>query len=446
MTALEAREAGTDRESDAGQRQWQDLVCWLGIVAVGLAITVWAVASGARLGTDAAPFLGVYRIQLSPWAVAAPLVAIAVLWTSATARAARWRWRTVLGLSWLASFGWMTALALMQGPTGLTAYLSDRDGYRPDIAGLDSLGELVRALADTDSPHSGSVTGHPPGTVAALWALHSLPLPTWAIGLIWTALSAAAIPLILTVARSACGPAAARRFAPLIVLAPFAIWAAVGPDGLTTTIAAAALTAADRASRAARRGWPATGWAVSAGLLLALATMFAYLVAWLGLSMMLLYFARRRPGHNLVSGLAALVPLGVAQLCGFDWAQGLTAAYDGYLSRIETERSMGWWLVLCAVVLTVACGPALVAGARKVRNTPAWPFLVGAAAAVVFSAVVGVARGGVEETWLPLFPWLMIAATAPAVPGGRPQPAPLLLAGGGAVAGIALQAVLVSPW
>jgi hypothetical protein len=102
--------------------------------------------------------------------------------------------------------------------------------------------------------------------------------------------------------------------------------------------------------------------------------------------------------------------------------------------------------VLSLVALVLACGPPIVASARKIRNTPAWPFLVGAAVAVLFGALAGLARGGVEAAWLPFFPWLTIAAVAPATPGGPLPPVPWLLVGGGVLTALVIEALLATPW
>jgi methylthioxylose transferase len=81
-----------------------------------------------------------------------------------------------------------------------------------------------------------------------------------------------------------------------------------------------------------------------------------------------------------------------------------------------------------------------------VRNTPAWPFLVGAGAAVLFAVFAGLARGGVEQAWLTFFPWLTVAAVAPQRQAGPPVPSPLLLTGAGAAVAVVLAAILDSPW
>src|SRR5581483_10702421 len=125
---------------------------------------------------------------------------------------------------------------------------------------------------------------------------------------------------------------------------------------------------------------------------------------------------------------------------------GLIGARDDYVSRVEPYRSAGWWTAISLVALLLAAGPPLYASIRKLRNTPGWPFLVGAATAVIASVVAGLARGGVEHAWRPFFPWLTVAAVAPERQGGEPVPPPLLLAGVGAIGAMVIEAVLATPW
>ncbi|MEV8512517.1 hypothetical protein [Dactylosporangium sp. NPDC051484] len=266
------------------------------------------------------------------------------------------------------------------------------------------------------------------------------------LGFLITAVSVLTIPLVLAAVRDSVGEEAARRYLPLLVLAPYAIWTVVSLDGLVAVLGAAAIVSGLRASRRRVRGWAATGWAVLAGLLIGVASLFSYSAPWLGLSLVCVYFARRRASLNVLSGVGALLPVLGAQLLGFGWADGLVAAETDYASRVAPYRSALWWSAISMVVLLLAAGPPLVASARKIRRTAMWPFLVGAGAAVVFSIAAGLARGGVEHAWLPFFPWLTVAAVAPEVAGGDPPPAPLLLAGIGAVAAVVIEGLLVTPW
>jgi hypothetical protein len=283
--------------------------------------------------------------------------------------------------------------------------------------------------------------------VLLLWALHRTGLTNHlALALLITAVGALTVPLVLGSVREVCGEVPARRYAPVLILAPSAIWVAVSVDVVAAALGAAMVAAGVRASARHRTGLRAGAWAVLAGALLGVAALFSYAAPWLGLSIVCLYFARRRPFLNIATGLGALAPVVVADRLGFAWLSGLTAARDDYVSRIEPHRSALWWSGISLVALLLVAGPPLYASLRKMRNTPGWPFLVGAASAVVVSIAAGIARGGVEHAWLPFFPWLTVAAVAPERQGGAPVPAPLLLAGLGAVVAVVIEAVLATPW
>jgi hypothetical protein len=434
--------------AQARQRAWRDLAWWSGVAAVGLAFTAAAVQGGAGLGTASAPFVGAYRFKLDPLSLLAPVVAVVVVAAGATGVFDRFRWRVVVTLSYLAGLAWALALAFADGLSGLTRSLRASINYAPDIAaiGRDPLAYIAHYTADLDT-HTFAARGHPPGSVVLLWALQRIGVTNQlTLGTLITALGVVTVPLVLYVVRDVCGETTARRYAPILILAPYAIWVAVSMDGVVATLGAAAITAGVYASGSRRRGRTAALWSVLCGVLVGVAGMFAYSVVWLGLSVVLLYFARRRALLNIGTGLGALVPVVVANQFGFNWLAGVAAAGYDFEIRIEPHRSAVWWSGISLVALVLACGPAIYASARKIRNTPAWPFLVGATLAVVFSLVTAQARGGAEAAWLPFFPWLTVAAVAPARQGGAAPPVPWPLVAGGACTAVIIQAVLSTPW
>ena len=437
----------TDRPWSA-YRERRDALRWVVLGLLGLALAALAVQLDARLGTASAPFLGRYKIRVGPGSVLAPLVAVAVLWSTSHVVVQRRSWREIQLFGYTAGLTWAIALALVDGWSGLTKALGSPEEYLGDVrrVGDDPFGYLRHFTVDA-SAHSVASRGHPPGPVMFLWLADRIGVDNHVVlGFLITALSALTIPLVLSAVRDSVGEAAARRYLPVLVLAPYAIWVAVSLDGLVATLGAAAIVAGLRASRTRVRGWAASGWALTAGLLTGVAALFSYSAPWLGLSIVCVYFARRRAFLNVVTGLGALVPVLGAQLLGFGWADGLVAAETDYASRVAPYRSVLWWSGISVVVLLLATGPAIVASARKLRNTAAWPFLVGAGAAVVFSIAAGLARGGVEHAWLPFFPWLTVAAVAPEKPAGELPPTPLLLTAVGAASAIVIEALLITPW
>jgi methylthioxylose transferase len=429
-------------------RELRDLLAWFVLVAIGLALTAWAVHYGARLGTASAPFLGRYRFQLSPLSACAPLVAAAVLLVARSGWFDRVRFGLVLLGSYLAALAWALALALVDGLAGLTRSLLDPDNYRADLAGVgdDPLGYL-RTYAAHSAHHTPAARGHPPGPVLLLWLLNRLGISGQVgLGVLITAAGMATVPLVLAAVRDVCGQVQARRYAPVLILAPYAIWVAVSMDAFVAVLGAAMVAAGVRASAASRRGLRAGAWAVLAGLLLGVAALFSYSAGWLGLSLVCLYFARRRPLVNIGTGLGALLPILLADRLGFAWVSGLMAARLDFQTRVEPYRSVLWWSAISVVALLLTTGPPLYASLRKVRNTPGWPFLAGAACAVLFSVLAGLARGGVEDAWLAFFPWLTVAAVAPERPAGPAVPSPLLLGAAGALTALVVEAVLATPW
>jgi hypothetical protein len=432
----------------ANRYERSDLIGWLILAAIGSVLTWLAVRAGAQLGTAGAPFLGHYRLALGPANLLAPTIAAAALALAAIGWFDRARWPVVLLAGYATMLAWALSLALVDGASGLTRALLSPDSYLTDVAdvGNDPLGYL-RSFTRDGAHHSAATAGHPPGPVLLLWGLGRLGLHNHlALGLAVTAFGALTVPLTLAAVRSVCGEIAARRYTPVLALAPYAVWTAVSIDSVVAVLGAAGLLAGVLASESRRTGPTATAWAATAGVLLGLDAIFSYSVPWLGLSLVCLYFARRRAALNAVSGIGALLPVLGIQLLGFNWMDGLLAARTDFSTRIEPFRSAWWWGGISLVALLLAVGPPLWASLRKVRNTPAWPFLVGAGTAVVFSVVAGLARGGVEHAWLTFFPWLTVAAVAPERQAGPPVPTPLLLTAAGALIAIIIVAILTTPW
>jgi hypothetical protein len=424
----------------------RDLAAWLALTAAGLLLTWLAVRVGAELGTRSAPFLGAYRFNLGFASLLGPAAAALVLVSAWHGRFDQLSWSRVLVVGWAGSFTWAVALAFVDGAAGLTRSLQNGDNYLIDVprVGDDPLAYLSDFTTEPEL-HSVAARGHPPGPVLLLWVLNRLGMTDrLALGLLIAALGALVTPLVLAAVRGVCGQVAARQYAPVLILAPYAVWVAVSVDVVVAVLGAAMVAVGVLAS--ARRGWAAAGWAFACGLVIGVAALFSYAAPWLGLSVVCLYFARRRPFLNLATGLGALLPILAAQRAGFSWIDGLLVARADYVARVEPGRSALWWGGISLIALLLAAGPPLVRSARRLRNTPGWPFLVGAGAAVAFSLAAGVARGGVEAAWLPFFPWLTVAAIAPARQAGPIPRSPLLLVAFGATTAIIVEALLATPW
>jgi hypothetical protein len=320
------------------------------------------VKSGANLGTKSAPFLGSYRFMFGFASVLAPAVAAGVLLATARGRFENAPWATVLVLGWAGSFVWALSLAVVDGAAGLTRSLEAPGNYLNDVPQVgDSVLSYLGRYVEAAPALSNAARGHPPGPVVLLWSLERLGITDrLTIGLLVTALGAAVTPFVLAAMRGVCGEAAARRFAPVLMIAPYAVWVSVSVDVVVALLGAAMVAMGVRASDRGRRGWRAGAWALACGVTLGVAALCSYAAPWLGLSAVCLYFARRRAWLNAVTGLGALLPVLLASLAGFTWLDGLMVARDDYAARVEPGRSALAWSAISVVVLLLAAGPPLV--------------------------------------------------------------------------------------
>ncbi|HSP39514.1 MAG TPA: hypothetical protein VLR26_17380 [Frankiaceae bacterium] len=425
-----------------------ELGAWAALVAAGLLLTAVAAAVHARVGSTGAPFTGEYRFKIDVGSLLAPAVAVTVLAAVRAGLLDRLRWSLLLLVAYVAAVWWALALALVDGGNGLASPMTAPTEYLRDVGavGADPAG-FIRGFVDHSGSYSVATRTHPPAPVLLLRLLDRIGIhQPQILGLLLTLLGCAYLPLMAIAVRSLCHETAARRLLPALVLAPFAVWLCVSMDAVTLLLAAGFVCCGVLASER-ERSWR---WAVGCGLLLGVATLFNYAVAWLAVSVIATYFARRRPMLNVYTGAAALLPLAMFRIWGFTWPNGLTAAQTDFSLRVGPHRSWALWAALDVLLLLIACGPVLLRAVRRVRLTPGWPFLVGAGLAVLFAVGSGLSRGEVERSWLPFFPWLLVPAVAPArrPVEGEPDagPIPYLLIAVGAASAVVIEAVLRTTW
>ena len=429
--------------AETGDHRATDAATWLLLVAGGFALTALARRLDLRVGVPGAPFTGEYRVKVEVGTVLAPAVALAVLAAVRTGVVDRLGWRRLLGVSYVAALGWALALAVVDGGNGLAFPIANADEYLRDVASVgDAPGRFVHDFVANTPHYSVATRTHPPGPVLLLWALRRLGLthPT-VLGVVVTALGCATVPAVAIAMRSLSGERAARRLLPVLVLAPYAVWVAVSMDGVTAALCAVFVALGVVASEPGR----GPRWAVASGLVLGVAALFSYAVGWLAAIPLVVCFVRRRATTIAFIGAGALVPVAVFRALGFVWPDGLTAAQADWSIRVGPHRSWVLWAVLDLVVLVIACGPHVVTAARRIRRTPGWPFVVGAGIGVGFAIGSGLARGEVERSWLPFFPWLLVPVTGTDESGEPHRPSLLLLALG-ALAAIVIESILRSAW
>jgi methylthioxylose transferase len=422
------------------------------LVAAGLGLTALAVALSARVGSAGAPFTGHYRFKIEIGSFLAPATAVTVLAAVRTGIADRLRWPVLLLVAYAAALWWALSLALVDGGNGFAGPIDSPREYLRDVPAVGSHPGHFLSTFITQAPHYSVATRtHPPGPVLLLWLLGKLGVHRpEVIGILLTVLACAYVPLLAVGVRSLCHETAARRLLPILVLAPYAVWLAVSMDAIVLLIAAAFVTLGVLGSEPRRTPL----WAFGSGLLLGCDALLNYAVAWLGVSLIAVYFVRRRPLLNAITAIGALLPLGLARAYGFNWASGLSLAQHDFSVRVGPNRSWLLWAFLDLLLLLIACGPAIIRAMRRLHLTPGWPFVVGAGLAVIFAIVSGLSRGEVERSWLAFYPFLLIPAVAPAVrppqggaaPGLDAGPVPFWGIAVGAVGAIVVEAVLRTTW
>lgn len=436
--------------SGEGARQARELLIWTGLVASGLALTALAVAVSARVGSSGAPFTGRFRFKVEIGSLLAPASAMTVLAAVRLGLVERLRWGVLVGASYLAALWWAVSLALVDGGNGFSVPIASSAEYLRDVPAVGSHpGHFLRTFVEQAPHYSIATRTHPPGPVLLLWGLGKLGIRRpEVIGVVLTVLACAYVPLLAVAVRSLCHETAARHLMPILVLAPYAVWLAVSMDAIVLLLAATFVTLGVVGSEPGRSPL----WALASGLVLGCDAMLNYAVAWLGVSVVAVYFVRRRPQLNVFTGIGALVPLVVFWIAGFTWTNGLSAAQADFSVRVGPHRSWALWAFLDLLLLLIACGPAIIRALRRLHLTPGWPFVVGAGLAVIFAILSGLSRGEVERSWLAFYPFLLIPAVAPATrppthgPGIDAGPVPFWPIAVGAAGAIVIEALLRTTW
>ncbi|WP_100444982.1 hypothetical protein [Glycomyces xiaoerkulensis] len=392
----------------------RDIVIWLSLLVATLTLASVAARASDVVGPATLPWWPAQDLSLHVTAgmVVAPLTAGAVLFVASRPAAARMPWNQVLVLSYLASLAWSGALHTNVAPEA--------------------------APADT------------PGSQRALEQLVALTGSQAGLAIAVISLSCLTVPLGLVAVKSVCGPVAARALAPVLILGPWAAWTTLGLDGVSAAACAAALAAGAMASERRVRGFDALRQATATGGLLGGAALLSYGAAWFAVSLLCLYFARRRPWHILGTAGGALAVLALTAAFGYSWPAGLADTYNAAIGEIASHPGQLWWLLLMPALACAACGPAIVQSLRRFGSSAAWPLMSGPLLALMLAPLSGTGLERPEYGWVALCPWLVVAATAPPAKPTRSLPAaaegrrnrlvraPLPLAAAGACAAVVL--------
>ena len=405
---------------------WAGLLA--GVVLVLAAMVVpwvagWEVHARSERATATSgslpPLHGFWDPRLGAGTAAAVLIAL-LGWRYAVDLADRLPWRRLLLLSYVVGLAWMLALALVDGPVGISRVLAHGYEYLATARTVDDVPALLEGFVpriDGSNPEHWvtHVAGHPPGALLFFVALVRVGLGgDLAAGLAVIAVAATTAPAALATVRILGAEAAARRAAPFLVLGPAAVFMAVSADAVFGAVAAWGLAAlAMAATRGAGRAW--IGWSLVAGLLLGCCVLLSYGLVLLGpLALAVLVVARSWRPLPVAAGAALCVVLLFAAY-GFVWWEGFAAVRERYWDGIAADRPAAYWLWGDLAALLVSAGPVLGAGLAALvvawrRTDRAVVLLVAAAAAAVLVADLSrMSKAEVERIWLPFVPWLLLS-------------------------------------
>lgn len=380
-------------------------------------------------GEDPVPPLRGYLDVKTPGVATSRVVLLGLLAFLVLPRwAERARWPLLVVASYAVGLGWLLALAFVDGSEGISRveemegeYLVTARTITDVPATLDTwVDGITYGEPDSWPTH---VAGHPPGALLFFVALVRLGVTSsLGVGLVVTAVAAAATPAVLVALRALGAEAVARRAVPFLVLAPAAVLMAVSADAVFTTVAAWGLAFLALAATATSRH-RMVAWAVLAGVVLGYGVFMSYGLVLMGpVALAVLAAARSwRPLPWAVGG--ALLAVAAFGVLGFFWWEAYGPLQDRYAAGLGGRRPQSYWVWGNLGALLVGAGPVVGAGVAcafpSVRATLCGPvgdrrttvlLVLGAAAALAVADLSGMSKSEVERIWLPWIPWLLLSA------------------------------------
>ncbi|MCF3121071.1 hypothetical protein IPZ68_15380 [Streptomyces arenae] len=378
------------------------------------------------------PLYASWDPHIGPGTPAALTVAALVI-VYAPPLAARLPWRSLLLTAWGTSLAWIWSLALVDGwHRGVARRLTTTYEYLQVVDRFDDIPAALRdfnrhILIDTPDHWPAHTAGHPPGATLTFVLLDRIGLGGggWAGAFCVTAGSTAVVAVLITL-RTLADETTARRAAPLLVLAPAAIWVGASADGYFAAVTA--WTVALLASAATRTARSPCAAALGSGLLFGLTCYLSYGLPLFALvcAAVLLVARTLRPLPLFLAGLA-VAPLAFT-LAGFDWWEAYHLLVERYYQGAGGIRPYGYfvWANLACTVLVV--GLAGVAGLRRalasaptaLRHLAAGgatathrlvALVLAALLALAAADLSGMSKAETERIWLP-FATFLLAATA----------------------------------
>ncbi len=415
-----------------------------------------------RLG--AAPLVGRDPVDGWQWRFSWALVAAAALGAMvvvATVRAWWWQLRTrsIIPLVAVGAALFAVLIALTDGHDGLLRGAVHPTEYLANLQIMPSTGEFVRRFVDDIDRYSVHVRGHPPGFMVLLAAFDAVGLdggwPVVGLSAAGTALAPAGVLVALW---ATGGVDWVRRAAPVMIVAPYALWMMTSADAVYSALGAWGVATCVLGLRS--RGTRAIAWGGASGLLLGILLFFTYGGATflvVPLVPTLVALRTRQPGvvPTIAAGvIAAGLVTAAWAAAGFWWFAGAVETKNQYWAGTAQYRPLAYFAIANLGATLIAVGPATFGGLVRLweqrSRPPAIAVLVLAGLlALMVSHLSQYSRAEVERIWLLFFPWLAVAGglliDRPGA-GARARRLAGVAVSAQVVLAVGLQAALVSKW
>ncbi len=429
----------TERRDDAAEaacrrRSLLALGGWALVVLA--AFVIGAVAHPGYPDGDWLPPLHARQRALAPGVLGAAAFAAAAVWLL-PGLFRRLRWRVLLLVCWLVAMSWAVLLAASDGWRALAAPMATEHEYLAALPGVgsDPLSWL-RRFAELVEGLPTHAAGHPPLPVLVVWALDRIGLMgPGPVAALCIAVGASSVVAVLVTVRTLGTEQLARRAAPFLALAPFALTIATSMDALFAGVAAWGVAALAVASA---RCSLALG--VVAGALLACVLYLNYGLIVVGALAIAVAILRPVPRVLVAAIGGGLVVVALFTVGGFWWFDGVAATSSRWSTGTGSQRPYAYTLLGNVAVFGVLVGPATAAAVGWARQRVLVVLAGAALVAVVALDVSGVTRGEVERIWLPLAPWAVVLTAA--LPRGWVRPALVAQV----LVAVAVQAMLRLSW
>jgi methylthioxylose transferase len=393
------------------------------VLGVGL---VW----GRRIERDrpeiklgAPPLVGAWHWR--PTVAIAPALLLAVgvvLFGSRIIRSISFRATVMISALSAAMFSF--ALAASDGFSAVLAPVVHDTEYWDNLDVLPSGGRMLRwfAVQDFLKYFSVHLKGHPPGFILLLKGLSAIGLGTpWVAGALTFIGVAMMVIGVLVTLRIVVDEHTARVCAPFLVVAPFSMWLGTSADAFFAGVGAVSVAfvvwaVTEQRRRAAIAASAVAGLGLGGLLFLTYAgATFLLVPAVITVGMWWIPWRDRLQRGAIALCALALVVV-VFRAFGFWWFDGLRNTNWFYWNGTAAFRPWRYFLVANLAAMSVAIGPAVIAGVASLRRSRLW-LPVGAALVCVSAATASqYTKGEVERIWVLFYPWMVPAVAVLARP------------------------------